>query len=152
MGTQRVVSAGVALAGAGLAVSPSLPWAGVEAEVPVLGRGLGVSVLGFEDAAGWYVFAAGVVAAVLGVAGAVSGRPFAGFALIPGAAGTLALATFLNRPGRLMDLSVTVSGLVRVQPQVEYGWFVGLGAAVLVSAFAAIPLLRRRQERDAAPR
>lgn len=143
MGAHRIVSSGVVLAGAGLAVSPLLPWAGVRAEVPLLGRGLGVSVLGFEDASGWFVFAAGVAAAVLGVAGILTGRAITGFALIPGTAGTLALAVFLNRPGRLMDLSVTISGLVRVQPQVEYGWFVGLGASILVSGLATVTLFRR---------
>ena len=99
MGTHRIVSAGVVLAGSALAVSPLLPWAGVRAEVPLLGRGLGVSVLGFDDTSGWFVFGAGVVAAVLGVAGLLSGgRAVTGLALIPGAAGTLALAVFLDRP------------------------------------------------------
>lgn len=144
MGGHRVVSAGVILAGAGLAVSPLLPWAGVRAEMPLLGRGVGASVIGFDDASGWFVCAAGVVAAVLGVAGMTRGRAFTGFAVIPGAAGTLALAVFVNRPERLLDLSVTIAGLVRVQPRIEYGWFAGLAASILISVLAAITLLRRR--------
>jgi hypothetical protein len=133
----------VVLAGAALAVSPLLPWAGARADVPLLGRGLQVSVLGFDDATGWFVFGAGVTAAVLGVAGMLSGRAFTGFALVPGAAGTLALAVFLDRPGRLIDLSVTISGLMRVRTQIEYGWFVGLAAAVVVSALAVVALFKR---------
>ncbi|MEV5409458.1 hypothetical protein AB0K60_11565 [Thermopolyspora sp. NPDC052614] len=145
MGGHRVVSTGVILAGAGLAVSPLLPWAGVRAEVPVLGRGLGTSVLGFDDAAGWFVCVAGVVAAVLGVAGLTHGRAFTGFAIVPGAAGALALAVFINRPERLLDLSVTIAGLVRVGPRIEYGWFVGLGASILINVLAAIALFRRQR-------
>jgi hypothetical protein len=144
MGGHRVVSTGVILAGAGLAVSPLLPWAGLRADMPVLGRGIGTSVIGFDDAAGWFVCAAGLLAAALGVAGVTRGRAFTAFAVVPGAAATLALAVFINRPERLLDLSVTIAGLVRVHPRIEYGWFVGLGASVLISLLAAITLFRRR--------
>jgi hypothetical protein len=143
-GPGRGLAAGVVLMGAALAVSPLLPWAGISADVPLIGQNFGTSLHGYEDAAGWFVMAAGVLAAVLGVAGITRGRAFTGFAIVPGAAATLAMAIFLGAPRTQADFSLSIPGLVEVHPQVEYGWFAGIGASILITVLAAGTLFRRR--------
>lgn len=140
-----LLAIGVIVAGLALAVAALLPWAGVTAEFGALNTELTHAVRGVDDGSGWFVAGAGVISMLLGVLGVVRSWLFTGFAILPGAVAAFSLAMFLTDPQGLADrLDFRIPGLVDVHPSIQYGWFAALLASVLVAAFAAAALLRRR--------
>ncbi|MBG0816003.1 hypothetical protein [Planomonospora sp. ID82291] len=141
----RIAPVGVIAGGALLVVAAFLPWAGVRADIAVLGS-LSQNVRGVDDWSGILALIGGTMAAVIGVAG--GDRPFTALAALPGAVTTAVLLVFLSDPqGRGRNASFTVGDLVRVEPTVEYGWFVALAAALAVTGFAATALASGRRLR-----
>ncbi|MEU7884840.1 hypothetical protein AB0B54_05020 [Microbispora bryophytorum] len=136
---------GVFVAGFALAVTALLPWAGLTAEFGILDASLTHAVRGVDAGAGWFVLGAGITAMLLGVLGAARSWLFTGLAILPGAVAAFALAMFLADPRDLVGrLDFQVSGLLRVHPTIQYGWFAGLLASVALAVLAAAALLRRR--------
>ncbi len=137
-------AAGVIAAGFVLAVAALLPWAGLTAEFGVIDASL-TAVRGVDEGPGWVVLGAGIAAMLLGVLGAMRNWLFTGLAILPGAVAAFALAMFLADPRDLVSrLDFQVSGLLRVHPTVQYGWFAGLLASVALAVLACAALLRRR--------
>ncbi len=138
-------AAGVVAAGFALAVTALLPWAGLTAEFGILDASLTHAVRGVDAGSGWFVLGAGITAMVLGVLGAARSWLFTGLAILPGAVAAFALAMFLADPHDLVGrLDFQVSGLLRVHPTIQYGWFAGLLASVALAVLASAALLRRR--------
>lgn len=135
---------GVFVAGFALAVTALLPWAGLTAEFGILDASFTHAVRGVDAGPGWFVLGAGITAMLLGVLGARRWL-FTGLAILPGAVAAFALALFLANPRDLVNrLDFQVSGLLRVHPTIQYGWFAGLLASVALAVLAAAALLRRR--------
>jgi hypothetical protein len=140
-----LLAIGVIVAGLALAATALLPWAGVTARFSVLDTEVNHVVRGVGDGAGWAVMVAGLIAMLLGVLGVVRSWLFTGFAILPGAVAAFSLAMFLMDPQDLADrLNFRVPGLIDVHPTIEYGWFAGLLASVVVAVLAAASLIRRR--------
>jgi hypothetical protein len=140
-----LLATGVTVVGLLLSVTALLPWAGVTAQFGVLDTELSHVVRGVDDGAGWLVMAAGVVAMLLGVLGIARNWLFTGFAILPGAVAAFAMAMFLMDPQGLADqLNFRVAGLIDVHPTIEYGWFAGLIASIVMAVLAAASLIRRR--------
>ncbi|WP_344858672.1 hypothetical protein [Planomonospora alba] len=141
----RTAQVGVVATGALLVVAAFLPWAGVRADIAVLGS-LSESVRGVDDWSGVLTLVAGIAAVVIGVAGGE--RPFTALAALPGAVTVAVLLVFLSDPqGRGRNASFSVGDLVRVEPTVEYGWFVALAAALAVTGFGLAALTTGRRAR-----
>lgn len=75
----------VVVAGLLLAFCAILPWAGIEARSDLIGTGVTKNVRGIDDPFGVYVLICGLLAVACGVGGAVTRKPLAALALIPGA-------------------------------------------------------------------
>ncbi|GIH77541.1 hypothetical protein [Planobispora longispora] len=145
----RALPIALVAAGALLVVAAFLPWAGFKADIVFVGS-VSERIRGVDDWSGVLALISGVVATALGamaatgVAGAANGRRLTALATLPGAITALILMIFLSDPqGRAENASIDIGGLVKVQPTVEYGWFVALAAALAVAALGITALVRR---------
>lgn len=133
----------VAACGALLVVAAILPWAGLQASSDLIGGSVASDMRGVDDQTGLVALVAGLLAAVLGVAGAVGRRWIAALALVPGAAALVALIMFVSSPGD--RFSVDLGGLLSIEPVLRPGWFAALAAALALTVFAALSVVRRRR-------
>ncbi|MBG0828943.1 hypothetical protein HS041_14305 [Planomonospora sp. ID67723] len=139
----RTLPVAVIVAGALLVVTAFLPWAGIRADIVVIGS-VSERIRGVDDWPGVLAMVSGTVAAALGVMAVMNDRRFTALAALPGAITVLVLLVFLSDPqGRAESASIDIGGLVRVQPTVEYGWFAALAAALALSMLGIAALLRR---------
>ncbi|GIH98540.1 hypothetical protein [Planobispora takensis] len=146
----RALPIAVAAAGALLVVAAFLPWAGIRADIVFVGS-VSERIRGVDDWSGVLALISGIAATALGavaatgVTGVANGRRFTALATLPGVITVLVLLVFLSDPlGRAEQASIDLGGLMRVQPTVEYGWFVAFAAALAVTALGITALLLRR--------
>ncbi|MFC4059464.1 hypothetical protein ACFOWE_14245 [Planomonospora corallina] len=139
----RIAPVGVIATGALLVVAAFLPWAGVRADVVVIGS-FSESVRGVDDWSGVLALFSGAAAVIIGIAGRE--RPFTALAALPGAITVAVLLVFLSDPqGRGRSASLAIGDIVRVEPTIEYGWFVALAAALAVTGFGLAALAAGRR-------
>lgn len=133
----------VAACGALLVVAAILPWAGLQASSDLLGGSVAQDMRGVDDSAGVTALVAGLVAAVLGVAGAVGRRWLAGLAVVPGLAALVMLIVFVSSPGDRFSLDL--GKVLSIEPVLRPGWFAALAAALAVTVFSVLSLVRLRR-------
>ncbi|MBB5964489.1 hypothetical protein [Planomonospora venezuelensis] len=139
----RALPVAVIAAGALLAVTAFLPWAGIRADIVVIGS-VSEHVRGVDDWSGVLALVSGAAATALGVAGVMRDLRLAALAALPGAVTVLVLLVFLSDPrGRAENVSIDLGGLVTVRPTIEYGWFAALAAALAVTVLGVAVLVRR---------
>lgn len=141
---RRGYALAVAAAGALLAVSAILPWAGIEARSDLLGAGVTQDVRGVDDSLGVFTLVAGLVALALGTAGLLARPWIAALAAVPGGLAAALLVVFVTDPGGAGDrIAFDLGGVLSVAPVIRYGWFAALAAALAVVLCAVLTLTRR---------
>ncbi|GAA3624007.1 hypothetical protein GCM10022419_132070 [Nonomuraea rosea] len=142
--TRRGNAISVGVAGALLTVCAILPWAGLEARSSIIGGAVASSVRGVDDAFGVYTLIAGLVALACGLIGALAHPRLAALAVLPGAAGVLALVLFVTEGSGIQDrFTIDLGNLLSVEPVIRFGWFAALASSVAVVVLGVLALVRR---------
>ncbi|MEU6999298.1 hypothetical protein [Nonomuraea sp. NPDC046570] len=132
----------VVVAGLALAFCVFLPWAGIEARIEALGRGVSHDVRGIDTTAGLYSLVAALAATALGITGLVGRRLLAALAVVPGGVSAVALVLFVTSRSGLGDRVSVDLGLLRIEPMLRPGWFGAAAAALTVLVCAALSATR----------